>query len=342
MGVKYFLRRSLQSVLTFVIGLFVTFALYRLVPGGPIEALQQRLIRQMQSQQGTVNTQRVNRLTEKISGINPDQPILPAFAEYVVNIVLYQDFGTSIAYQKPVFEVLFTAMPWSVFLSVYGLLLGYAATILVGTLMAWKEGTSVDSALTLFVLTMNSIPYYIGGLVMLVVLGFQWQLFPTGGRYPAGVTPGFNLPFMIGLVQHAALPILSQFIVGFAGGAIGMRGLAVRVVGADYLRSARLRGLGTNRILTRYITRNSVLPMYTGLMIGIAGIFSSSVIVERIFQYPGVGWYLFEALTLQDYPLVMGAFIFFSALTILGTLLADLTYSVVDPRAGTGADREAY
>jgi peptide/nickel transport system permease protein len=177
---------------------------------------------------------------------------------------------------------------------------------------------------------------------MLILLGYEWQLFPTGGRYPSGVTPGFNLPFMIGLVRHAALPILSQFIVGFAGGAVGMRGLGVRVVGAEYLRAAKIRGVRRNRILTRYITRNTVLPMYTNLMIGIAAIFSSSVVVEIIFQYIGVGWYLYEALTLQDYPMVMGAFIFYSIVTILGILVADFTYGFIDPRAGTGSDREAY
>jgi peptide/nickel transport system permease protein len=296
----------------------------------------------MRSGGGTVDREEVARLTEQVSGINPDVGIIPGFINYVENIVFHLDFGQSIAFQEPVFDVLFQAMPWSMFLSVYGLILGYGSTILVGTLMAWKEGTKIDKGLTAFVLVMNSIPYYIGGLLMLIFLGYEWQLFPTGGRYPSSATPGFNVHFMVGLIQHGALPILSQFIVGFAGGAIGMRGLGIRIVGADYLRSARIRGVSTNRILTRYVTRNTILPMYTNLMIGIAAIFSSSVVVEIIFQYVGVGWYLFEALTLQDYPLVMGAFIFFSLVTILGILIADFTYGFIDPRAGAGANREAY
>lgn len=339
---RYYIRRIGQAIITLFVATFITFALYRLMPGGPLEAITQRLVQQMVRDGGQVNTQLIARRAENLTGVNPDQPILVAFYEYVRGIVLHQEFGTSIVFQEPVFEILFRAMPWSIFISIYGLLLGYTATIFVGTMMAWKEGTRVDSGLTVFVLLMNSIPYYVGAIVMLVVLGYQWELLPTGGRYPSNVSPGFTLPFMIGIVRHATLPIMSSFIIGFAGGSLGMRGNSVRIMGSDYLRSAEIRGLSTNRILTRYLTRNAILPVYTGLMLGIAAMFSSSVIVETIFQYPGVGYYMLEAIELQDYPLVMGAFMFFSIITIAGILIADFTYGLIDPRAGSGAERESF
>jgi peptide/nickel transport system permease protein len=339
---RYYIRRVGQGIITLLVSTFITFSLYRLMPGGPLEAITQRLIQQMRRDGGQVNTEVIARRAENLTGINPDKPIPLAFYEYIEGIVLRQEFGTSIVFQEPVFEVLFRAMPWSIFISVYGLLLGFTAMIFIGSLMAWKEGTRIDSGLTVFVLVMNSIPYYVGAIVMLIVLGYQFELFPTGGRYPANVEPGFNIPFMIGMMRHAALPIMSSFIIGFAGGSLGMRGNSVRIMGSDYLRSAEIRGLSTNRILTRYLTRNAILPIYTGMMIGIAGLFSSSVITETIFQYPGVGYYMLEAIELQDYPLVMGAFIFFSILTIIGILVADFTYGLIDPRAGTGADRESF
>jgi peptide/nickel transport system permease protein len=339
---RYYVRRVGQAIITLFVATFITFALYRLMPGGPLEAITQRLIQEMQRDGGQVNTELIAQRVSNLTGINPDKPIPIAFFDYMRRIVLYQDFGESIVFQEPVFEILFRAMPWSIFISIYGLLLGFTAMVFVGSMMAWKEGTRIDSGLTVFVLIMNSIPYYVGAIVMLVVLGYQWEIFPTGGRYPADVTPGFNLPFMIGIVRHAALPIMSSFIIGFAGGSLGMRGNSVRIMGSDYLRSARIRGLSTNRILTRYLTRNAILPIYTGLMIGIAGLFSSSVITETIFQYPGVGYYMLEAIELQDYPLVMGAFVFFSVLTIIGILIADFTYGLIDPRAGSGADRESF
>ena len=339
---NYYIRRIAQAIVTFLVGMFLTFSLYRLVPGGPVEMIMAERVQRMQQRGNTVNSQRIAEMTEQLTGINPDKPIPVAFFEWLRDIVLYQDFGESILFQDPVFDILFRGMPWSIFLSVYGLLLGFTATIAVGVFMAWHEGTKIDSGLTVFILVMRSIPYYVAAIVMLSVLAFQWGLFPTGGRAPPAADPGFNLEFMIGISRHAALPIISNFIVGFAGGAIGMRALSVRVVGADFLRSARLRGLGTNRILSRYLTRNSILPLYTGFMMGIAGMFSSNVITERIFQYHGAGWFLLEAAVNQDYPLVMAAFVFFSGITVLGILIADLTYGLIDPRAGTGASRESF
>lgn len=339
---SYYIRRLTQAAISFVAGLFLTFTLYRLVPGGPVDAIMAQRIQDMREQGGAINQREIAQMVESLTGVNPDQPIPVAFYEYIRDIVLYQDFGESILYQDPVFDILFRAIPWSMFLSIYGIMLGFTATILVGVIMAWKEGTKIDTGATVLVMVMRSIPYYVAAIAMLSFLGFQWGLFPTGGRAPPAADPGFNLEFMIGITQHAALPILSNFIVGFAGGALGMRALTVRVIGADYLRSARLRGLKSNRILTRYLTRNAILPIYTGFMIGIAAIFSSNVVTEEIFQYQGAGWYLLRAAVQQDYPLVMGAFVFFAGITVLGILIADFTYGLIDPRAGSGASRESF
>lgn len=323
-------------------GLFLTYALYRIIPGSPLDAILADLIQQQRRQSGSVNEDVIARRAQQMTGINPETGIIEGFYDYVVGIVLEGDFGTSILYQAPVFDVLFDAMPWSIFLSVYGLMLGITATILVGVVMAWHEGTKIDKGGTALVLLVNSIPYYVGAILMLAILAFQWGLFPTGGRAPRAVEPGFDLAFMIGIVYHGALPIASAFLLGFAAGALGMRANTVSIVGSDYLRSARLRGLKTNRIISRYLTRNAILPLYTGWMIGIAALFSSNVITERIFGYRGAGWVLFEAATKQDYPLVMGSFIFFGGITVFGILLADLTYGLIDPRAESGATRDTF
>ncbi|WP_435102959.1 ABC transporter permease [Halarchaeum sp. P4] len=339
---NYYVRRILRATATFLLGMFVVFALYRLMPGGPLDAMMTQMVQQMRQEQGHVDMARIAHRAKVLTGIDPSKPIPLAYYGYLKDIIIHQDFGQSIAYSDPVFKILFKAMPWSIFISVYGLFLGYTSNILIGALMAYRQGTRTDSSLTVFVLVMNSVPYFVVAIVLLSLVGFQWHLLPTGGRYPSQATPGFNLEFMIGMVRHSILPIGSSFIVGFAGGSLQMRGNAISIMGSDYLRLANIRGLSTNRILTRYLTRNAILPIYTSIIIGISALFSSSVITERIFQYPGVGWYTFEALQYQDYPLLMGAFIFFALLTILGTLIADFTYGLIDPRAGTGDQRESY
>jgi len=338
---RYYVRRIAQSVFTLLSGLFLTYALYRLIPGSPLKAIMANLIAQQQ-RRGEVDTEQVARMAEQMTGINPDEPIIVGFFNYVSGIVLRGDFGTSILYQDPVFDILFRAMPWSIFLSVYGIMLGFTASILVGVLMAWHEGSKLDSGLTVLVLSVNAIPYYVGAIVMLSLLAFQWGLFPTGGRAPRAVAPGFNVQFMLGILHHGALPILSTFLLGFGAGSLGMRANTVRIVGSDYLRSARLRGVSSNRILTRYLTRNAILPLYTGLVVGIGALFASNVITEYIFQYQGAGWFLFESVVNQDYPLIMGSFLFFGTVTVLGILLADLTYGLIDPRAETGATRDTF
>lgn len=338
----YYVRRVAQAVVTFLLGMFLTYTLYRLIPGGPLQAIVTQRIQQARERGEQPDTQQIAENVEELTGINPEAGIIEGFVGYASDIIFRLDFGTSIYYGDPVFDRLFEAMPWSLFISVYGLIFGFTATIFIGVLMAWFEGTKVDAGLTTFVLFTGSIPYYVVAVVMLIVLGFYWGLFPTGGRMDPNTTVGLNLPFIFGILHHAALPILSGFIVGFAGGALGMRGNTIRIMGSDYLRSARLRGIGTNRILSRYLARNAVLPIYTGFMIGIAGIFSSNVVTEQIFSYEGVGLLLLTAILNQDYPMLMAGFIFFAGVTVLGILVADLTYPLIDPRVKSGADREVY
>lgn len=339
---RYYITRLIQSAVTFFFGMFVTYSLYRLMPGGPMEAIIAREVQQRQAQGEQIQAGELAERVERLSGINPDEGILEGYMNWMTNIILNQDFGRSIIYSEPAFDVLFRAMPWTLFIAGYGLLLGFVTMVVFGSLMAWKEGGKTDSGLTVFFLTLGSIPYYVLAVVMLAVLGFQWELFPTGGRYPTSTNPGFNLEFMIGVVRHGTLPILSTLVLAIGAGALGMRANTVRIMGADYLRSAELRGLGTNRILTRYLARNAILPIYTQMMVGIAGLFSGAVITEFIFQYPGVGWYLYEAFMQQDYPLLMASFVFLGGMTVIAILIADLTYGLIDPRAGSGSNREAF
>lgn len=337
---NYHAKRLWQAVFTLFMVITITFFLYRLMPGGPVEAMRAQLITEAMGSGGQVDMDRINHLVQLYTNIQPDQPLYVQYFEYMRDIVLYQDFGQSIFYGDPVFVLLFKAMAWSIFVSVYGLAIGFTANIVLGALMATHEGTRFDSGMTVFSIVMNSIPYYVGAVLMLAFLAFQWNLFPTGGRYPSNTTPGLNPEFMLGVLHHAALPIASTILIGFGGAALAMRGNCVRVMGSNYLRVARLRGLSDTRIALRYVGRNAILPMYTGFMISIASVFGSSIIMEQIFTYPGVGYYTYDALINRDYPLLMGILIFFSAVTVIGVLVADFTYGMIDPRANT--DQEEY
>jgi len=168
-----------------------------------------------------------------------------------------------------------------------------------------------------------------------VFLAYQAKLFPTGGRVPEGVQSGFNLAYIRGVVYHATLPILSTVVLsGLAS--LAMRGNSIRVLGEDYMRVAQLRGLSDAVIATQYVARNAILPMYTGFMISVGTVFGGSVILEIIFVYRGVGFYLVEAARARDYPLMMGGFVLITFCVVVALLIADLTYPMLDPRAESG------
>ncbi|MDS0300635.1 ABC transporter permease [Halogeometricum sp. S1BR25-6] len=340
MATNYLAKRFGQAILTLVATVTLSFVLYHAMPGSPTESLKNVILSQQAGTGGsTVNLERLNRLVALYTNVQPDQPLYIQFYQYFSSIIFEQDLGTSIYENKPVTALIFERVPWSMFISVYAMVVGYSLSIVIGAVMAFKEKSRFDSVSSVVLIGLNSVPYYIVGILLIYFFAIQMSWFPYGGRVSSSVTAGFNVPFMRSIVMHAALPILSMSMLGL-GGALTMRGNSVRVLGEDYLRVAKLRGLRGSRIATQYVGRNAILPMYTQFMIGIAGVFSSAVIVEQIFSYPGVGLLMYNAIQTQDYPLLMGSLIIFTTVTVVAIFIADLTYGFVDPRISAGADNE--
>ncbi len=335
---RYALKRLVQSVLTVFVVVSASFGLVRLLPGGPLDYLRAQAIQQGGSD---LSVTEINRRIAAQTNIAVEEPLYVQYLEYM-GAIFRGDFGRSIWYEAPVTEIIGPAIPWTVFLTGSALFLAFTVGVSLGAFMAYREGSRFDVASTGIGLVLNSTPGYVVGLLFVAFLGYRLELFPTGGRYASALTPGFSLPFLTSVLHHGALPILSMAVVGFGGWALSMRGNAVRVLGEDYLRSARLRGLSTRRIAMRYVARNAILPMYTGLMIAIGTVFGGAVIIENIFAYPGIGFYLIQAINARDYPLMMGGFILITVAMVIGITIADLTYGWLDPRAKGGDARESY
>lgn len=340
---RYFAKRVGQSIFILFAVISLSFIMYRLMPGGPVQSIRIQLLNEI-SQGGGSPTQaqieQANQLVEVYTNIRPDQPIYVAYAEYMIGIVQL-DFGRSIMLNEPVFQALFSRMPWSMFISIYGLALGYSASLVLGAFMAHTEGSRFDVGMSAFTVVNQTIPYYIVGILLVVFLGFNLGWFPTAGKMNPDTVPGFNWPFVAGVANHGALPIASLFVAGF-GGALAYRGNCIREKGKEYMRVGRLRGISDTRLAIRYVGRNALLPVYTQMMVGIAGVFGSSIIVERVFNYQAVGLLTLSALNNRDYPLLMGALIFFTVVTLIGILIADMTYSIIDPRVKGGGERESF
>ena len=342
--VNYYVKRVAHAFMVLLTTLTVSFALFRMLPFGPYEIMKLQIQNQMAQSGETMDAQtreRINARIEAFTNIDPDQTMVEAYFDYLFNIIVYQDFGKSITHNEAVWPLMLERMQWTLFYGTYGFALGVSTALILGAVMAYNEGSRFDQVLTYFTVTNETIPGYIAAIILLIVFGLQLGWLPTGAREAPGTVPGLNIPYMIGIVQHATLISMAGFVAGFGGG-LDYRGNCIRELGKDYIRVAHLRGLSDTRIAIRYVGRNSLLPIYTGLLLGIAGLLGGSVILEWIFNYPAMGDLLLKSLFSRDYPLLMGSLVLFTGVTLTGLLVADLTYGIIDPRVQGGAERESF
>lgn len=333
---NWILKRIGQSIFTALMAITVSFFLIRFLPGGPMDFLKAQLRRRLGGVgSGGQAEQRLNSMMEVYANIRPDDPIYIQYLDYVL-AVLQGDLGKSFYYGEPVTDILVSALPWTLLVMVSGLFLTFVLGVSFGAMMAFFEGSKVDLFSTALFISVNSIPYFIAGLLLIYVFGYRLGWFPTNGRVAPGLTPQQPLAYIQSVIYHATLPILSIAITGVGGWAISMRGNSISVLGETYMRVGHLRGLPDRRLILEYVGRNAILPMYTSLMISIGFVFGGSVILERIFVYPGVGYYMVEALNTRDYILLMGGFLVITLAVVVGIFIADLTYGFIDPRIQTG------
>jgi peptide/nickel transport system permease protein len=168
--------------------------------------------------------------------------------------------------------------------------------------------------------------------VLLYFFADQHAWFPVDGTYSIGLQSGLNWPFIQSALNHAVLPVATYVIVGFGGWALVMKGSVVTTLGADYVRAAESWGLSSRRVTQSYLGRNSMLPMVTNLALSVGALFGASVFVETYLTYPGIGYYLINAVNSRDYSLMMGCFIVITVAVIVGNLIVDLMYPLIDPR----------
>lgn len=336
---RYLLKRLGMAVFTLYAVMTITFVMIQSIPGGPEDYIRAQL---MQSRgDGTISMAQVSELAERSMNIDPTDPMHVQYVEYMSNM-LQGDFGESLHFSAPVEEIIVQAMPWTLFLLSIATLLTFGIGIVLGAVMAYLEGSRFDVGSTVVSMFLNSIPYYIFALLAISLFAYDWGLFPASGHHPTGAESALSLSYAIDVVHHAALPILSLVITGLGGVALTMRGNAIQEIGEDYIRVANLRGVPSRRIATRYVGRNALLPMYTSLMISIGFMFGGAVVLEEIFAYEGIGWYLLQAVNARDYPLMMGSFLIITLAVVIFILIADLTYSNIDPRVEQEDSREAY
>ncbi|WP_411965907.1 ABC transporter permease [Haloferax sp. YSMS24] len=332
---NYYVRRTARVFATIFAVATLTFGLIRLLPGGPFTQLRAQLLRQ------GVPASEVDARIANLQNINPNAPLWQQYLDYMGSVA-QGNFGESISLGEPVALVIAEAVPWTVFVVLVSTILMFAFGIFLGSLQAYWEGSRFDKGFSGLSIALMSIPFYVVAVISLYVFAYQWGWLPTAGTVGASVEKELSIPFLLSALEHSILPIFSYTIGGIGGQALAMRGNSIQVLGNDYVRVARLRGLADRRIATRYVARNAILPMYTGFLLLLGFRLSGTVILEQIFSYTGLGYYMFAALKSNDYPLMMATFLVITVALIVGVYVADLTYSKIDPRISAGGSDEAY
>ena len=324
---SYVVKRLAMALFTIYVVVTMSFFMVRLMPGNAIEYLEAQL-----QIQGGLSPAEIVAKVQAIYGVLPTGPLWKQYLQYIGNAV-HGNLGQSIDNPgQSVVSIIAGALPWTVFTISVALIISFIIGIIIGTVMAaFPRGwfSKVMAGVTSFT---SAIPNYIIAIVLLYFFADLHPFFPIGGAYGVGLHIGFNWPFISSAVDHAVLPICAYMIVSFGGWALSMKGSVVTTLGNDYVRAAESWGLSRRRVTQSYIGRNSMLPMVTNLALSIGFLFGGSVFVETYFTYPGIGYYLINAVNSRDYSLMMGCFILITVAVVFANLIVDFIYPLVDPR----------
>ena len=243
--------------------------------------------------------------------------------------IIRGNLGTSLQTRQPVWDRLVERMPATLELGIAALLLALVVGVPLGVISAVYRGSWFDSISRFFAVIFQAVPAFWMGLMMILLFGVALGWLPTGGRQTVTLTQQFDLTDRL---RHLIMPALVLSFSGIALFSRIMRTETLEVIHTDYVRTAQAKGLAARRVWFVHALRNALIPMMTILGPAILGVLTGAVVVETVFAWPGMGRLTLNAAFQRDYPMVLGAVMFFSLLVILGNLLSDILYGLVDPR----------
>ena len=322
----FFLLRRLVQAVPIVLGIAtLVFFLLALAPGDAVSFL--------------VSPNITPEALEQIRrNMGLDQPVHIRYLRWMGSM-LTGDFGISLTRNEPVRDIILAILPNTLTLSLSAILLAFAGGILIGVFQAVRHNRLADSALSVIGLFFYSMPSFWLALMLILVFSlgarnlWEWPIW-----FPASGMTSVDYPFMSPGEQirdrlaHLVLPSLSLALVLAAGIARYMRASMLEVIRQDYVRTARSKGLSEFRVIARHALPNGLIPIVTLLGLYLPTFFSGAVLIETVFAWPGMGRLVVDAIFQRDYPVVMAGTFIFAVLVVIGNLVADALYAIVDPR----------
>ena len=338
----YFLRRIAFMLPTFLGITLVTFVVINLAPGGPIEQMlsQIRFGGQMAgtSSEGSLTGQSDEGVSEEIleelkRQFGFDKPLLVRYGLWLWNLTRLE-FGLSFVYDEPVIDVIVSKFPVSLQFGIFSFIITYAVCVPLGILKAVKDGGVFDAVSSALVFIGYSISPLMLGILLIVLFGggsfFSW--FPISGL-ASDFYDEMGFWAKVGdRIHHFVLPLLCYLISNFATLTLLMKNSILEEIGKDYVTTARSKGLNDRVVFLKHVLRNALIPIATGLGGFLGVFFVGNLFIEQIFSLDGMGLLFYNSLLARDYPVLLGLLSLVSIILMLGNLISDFLYIVVDPR----------
>jgi len=317
--------KVLRYIITFAALITLNFALPRVIPGDPLSALT-----------GDPSADMPVLLTEEmrarlLSYYGLDKPVMEQFTNYLSGLAR-GDLGWSIYYNVPVRSLLWDHLKWTLLLMGTATLIAMILGILVGTLSAWHRGTRADVIVLVTVMSTGAWPPFFLAMLLIILFAVKWPILPIGGARSATPGDATSLQSVADLARHLVLPVSALVISQTPSVYYVTRNSLLQVLGQDYIRAARARGLREKAIMLRHALPNGLLPVVTMLAMRLGFLITGTMVVEVVFAYPGMGSLITEACAVRDYPVLQGAFLAITISVLLFNLLADSAYGLLDPR----------
>jgi peptide/nickel transport system permease protein len=305
----------------------LNFFIPHMLPGNPLSALLANLRTQ-------VTPAQLAALSAQY-GVGTKQSMLSQYFTYVGHIAS-GNLGFSSSKQVPVSTVLGGDLPWTIGLIGSATVIAFLLGTLIGIMAGWRRGGVLDAIVPVSAF-FQAIPYFVLGLLLLIVFGADLHWLPLGEGYDAQsrtitYVQGFNWPYMSSVLQHWVLPASTVVLASIAGWIVGMRNMMITTMDEDYVLVAAAKGLSRIRVIG-IAARNAILPTISNFTLSVSLVVTGAILVEVVFNYPGVGLEMYGAVTSSDYPLIQGILLIVTFAVLAANFLADLAYVALDPRS---------
>lgn len=315
---KYIARRILQQIPILLGVSILLFSIFKLAPGNPLASFYS---------DPNMTVEQIAAL-EKAYGLDKSAP--EQYFDYLGNM-LKGNFGHSIQLKQPVSKLIGERMWPTFYIAFVSLIFSIIIAVPIGVISATKQYSIFDYAGTIFALMGISIPVFFFALLLIKWFAIDLRWFPISGLKTAGA----NYPFpknILDMLKHSVLPLAMLSLTGAGSLMRYTRSSMLEVIRQDYIRTARAKGLKEKVVIYKHALRNALIPVVTLLGMSLPGLFSGALMTEILFVLPGMGKLQHQAVLQRDYPLMMGLNMFLAIFTLVGNLLADISYASIDPR----------